>query len=38
MIYAKDVLQVADINKEPREQQLFLRPGWYKMTNRDIVI
>ena len=37
-IYAKDVLQAAHMNKRPRGQQLFLRPGWYKLTDGEIII
>ena len=36
-IYAKDVLQVAHMNKGPGGQQPFLRPGWYKATNGEII-
>ena len=37
-IYAKNALQVAQINKKPGRQQSFLRPGWYKATDREIII
>ena len=36
-IYAKDVLYVAHMNKEPKRQQSLLRLDWYKSTDREIV-
>ena len=36
-IYAKDVLQVAHMNKRPGGQQPFLRPNWYKLTDGEII-
>lgn len=37
-IYAKDALQVAQINKALGGQQLFLRAGWYKKVDGEIII
>lgn len=37
-IYAKDVLQAAHMNKRRGRQQLFLRLGWYKATDGEIII
>lgn len=37
-IYAKYILQVIHINKKSQRQQHFLRPGWYKTTDREIII
>ena len=34
-IYAKDALQVAQMNKGPEGQQPFLRASWYKKVSRD---
>ena len=36
-IYVKDALQVTHINKKHGGQQIFLRLGWYKMTNKVII-
>ena len=38
IIYAKDELQVAHINKRLGEQQPFLKLGWYKTTDGEIII
>ena len=35
-IYGKDVLQVAYMNKSPRDQQTFLQVRWYEAANGDI--
>ncbi len=37
-IHAKDTLQVAQMNKRPGGQQLFLRAGWYISPNGDLII
>ncbi len=37
-IYAQDELQVANRNKGPGGQQLFLRPGWFMGSNQEIVV
>ena len=36
-IYAKDVLQVAHMNKGPGGQQPFLQPGWYTNPNGELI-
>ena len=36
-IYAKDALQVAQMNKGPGRQQLFLRQGWYAAPDGEII-
>lgn len=38
VIFAENVLQVAHMNKRPRGQQFFLRAGWYKATDGEIII
>ncbi len=37
-IYAPDALQVANMNKGPGVQQLFLRPGWFMGSNQETVV
>lgn len=37
LIYAKDALQAANMNKGPGGQQAFLRPGWYTGANGETV-
>ncbi len=37
-IYAPDALQVAFMNKRPRGQQPFLRPGWFMGFNQEMVV
>ena len=37
-IYAQDEVQVANRNKGPEGQQLFLRPGWLMGSNQEIVV
>lgn len=37
-IYAKDVLQVAHMNKSPGDQQPFLQVGWYTIIDGEIII
>ena len=36
-VYAKDALQIGNMNKYSGGQQSFLRPGWYERVNRDII-
>lgn len=36
-IYAKNALQIDQMNRGHGGQQLFLGPGWYKMTDREII-
>ena len=36
-IYAKDALQVANMNKGLGGQQAFLRPGWYTTPNGEVI-
>lgn len=37
LIYAKDALQAANMNKGPGGQQPFLWPGWYKRSDRETI-
>lgn len=37
LIYAKDALQVANMNKGSGGQQSFLRPGWYTGANGETI-
>ncbi len=37
-IYAKDVQQVAYMNKGPSSQKLFFRTDWYIVPNRELII
>lgn len=36
-IYAKDVFQVANMNKGLGGQQAFLRPGWYITPDEEVI-
>ena len=36
-IYAKDALQVANMNKRSGSQQAFLRPGWYITPDGEVI-
>lgn len=36
-VYAKDALQVGNMNKSSGSQQPFLYPGWYTGANREII-
>lgn len=37
LVYAKNVLQISNINKGSRGQQLFLQPRWYSIPNREAI-
>ena len=36
-VYAKDALQIENMNKGSGGQQPFLRPGWYTGANGEII-
>ena len=36
-VYAKDELQIGNMNKNSCDQQLFLHPGQYIRANREII-
>lgn len=36
-IYAKNALQVANMNKDSGGQQAFLRPGWYTTPDGEVI-